>query len=85
MGVALARGEAGRDAIRATRVTRQTVRGKDGGVYYVLAPGPSLMLAPALRLDRALNLAAASRGGSRRASCCGAPSERRSWPRCSGW
>jgi hypothetical protein len=56
MAAALARGEAGRDAIRATRVTRQTVRGKDGGVYYVLAPGPSLMLAPALRLDRAINL-----------------------------
>jgi hypothetical protein len=57
MIMALARGEAGRDAIRATRVTRQTVRGKEGGVYYVLAPGPSLMLAPALRLDRALNRA----------------------------
>jgi hypothetical protein len=56
MAVALARGEAGRDAIRATRIVRQTVRGKDGGVYYVLAPGPSLMLAPTLRLDRTLNL-----------------------------
>ncbi len=55
MAVALARGEVGRDAIRATRITRQTVRGKDGGVFYVLAPGPSLMLAPALRLDRAIN------------------------------
>ncbi len=66
MAVALARGEVGRDAIRATRVTRQTIRGKEGGVYYVLAPGPSLMLAPALRLDRAVNLArGASRGGSR--------------------
>lgn len=53
---ALARGEAGRAAIRATRVTRQTVRGKEGGIYYVLAPGPSLLLAPTLRLDRALNL-----------------------------
>jgi hypothetical protein len=57
MAVAVARGEAGRDAIRATRITRQTVRGKDGGVYYVLAPGPSLMLAPALRIDRAINRA----------------------------
>jgi hypothetical protein len=56
MAVALARGEVGRDAIRATRITRQTIRGKDGGVYYVLAPGPSLALAPALRLDRAINL-----------------------------
>ncbi|HUL78833.1 MAG TPA: hypothetical protein VL691_16330 [Vicinamibacteria bacterium] len=57
MAAALGRGEAGRDAIRATRITRQTIRGKEGGVYYVLAPGPSLLLAPALRLDRALNLA----------------------------
>jgi hypothetical protein len=43
-------------AIRASRVTRQTIRGKDGGVFHVLAPGPSLLLAPLLRLDRALNL-----------------------------
>jgi hypothetical protein len=56
MVVALARGGAGRDAIRATRITRQTVRGKDGGVFYVLAPGPSLMLAPTLRLDRAIDI-----------------------------
>jgi hypothetical protein len=57
MAVALAHGDAGKDAIRATRITRQTVRGKRGGVYYVLAPGPSLLLAPALRLDRAINRA----------------------------
>src|SRR5437773_75434 len=46
----------GASAIRATRVTRQTVRGKEGGVYHVLAPGVSALLAPALRLDRAVNL-----------------------------
>lgn len=46
----------GREAIRATRITRQTIGGKDGGVYHVLAPGPSLLLAPTLRIDRALNL-----------------------------
>ncbi len=57
MAVALAHGDVGREAIRASRITRQTIRGKDGGVYYVLAPGPSLMLAPALRVDRATNLA----------------------------
>ncbi len=57
MAVALSRGEVGREAIRAERITRQTIRGKDGGVFYVLAPGPSLMLAPALRVDRAINLA----------------------------
>jgi hypothetical protein len=56
MAAAVVREDAGRDAIRATRVTRQTVRGKEGGVYHVLAPGPSLLLAPALRLDRWLNL-----------------------------
>ena len=47
----------GRDAIRATRIARQTIGGKDGGVYYVLAPAPSIALAPTLRLDRALNRA----------------------------
>jgi hypothetical protein len=52
----------GRDAIRATRITRQTIAGKDGGVYYVLAPGPSLVLAPALRCDRALNIARGTPG-----------------------
>ena len=50
-------GAVGASAIRATRVTRQTVRGKEGGIYYVLAPGPAFLLAPALRVDRALNLA----------------------------
>jgi len=54
---AVARGEAGREAIRATRIARQLVAGKDGGVYSVLAPGPSLLLAPALRVDRAINRA----------------------------
>jgi hypothetical protein len=61
MAVAVFRGEAGRNAIRATRITRQTIRGKEGGVYYVLAPGPSFVLAPTFRIDRALNL---SRGTS---------------------
>jgi hypothetical protein len=45
----------GASAIRATRITRQTIRGKEGGVYHVLAPGTSLLLAPALRMDRWLN------------------------------
>ena len=59
---AVLRGDAGRGAIRATRITRQTVRGKDGGVFYVLAPGPSLMLAPTLRADRAVNRARGESG-----------------------
>jgi len=59
---AVARGEAGRDAIGATRIARQVVRGKEGGVYSVLAPGPSLLLAPALRADRAVNRARGETG-----------------------
>jgi len=54
---AIVRGEAGRDAIVVTRISRQVVRGKRGGVYSVLAPGPSILLAPALRADRELNRA----------------------------
>jgi hypothetical protein len=52
----------GTSAIRATKITRQTIRGKEGGVYYVLAPGPSILLAPTLRLDRAINLARGTSG-----------------------
>jgi hypothetical protein len=52
----------GASAITASRITRQTIRGKEGGVYHVLAPGPSLLLAPTLRLDRALNLALGTPG-----------------------
>src|SRR5262245_32890495 len=57
MAAALMRGPGavGASAIRATRITRQTVRGKEGGVFHVLAPGTSLLLAPALRVDRWLN------------------------------
>jgi hypothetical protein len=52
----------GASAIRATKITRQTIRGKEGGVYYVLAPGPSMLLAPTLRLDRAINLVRGTSG-----------------------
>jgi hypothetical protein len=52
----------GASAIEATRITRQTVRGKDGGVFHVLPPGVSAILAPALRIDRALNLRTGTRG-----------------------
>jgi hypothetical protein len=55
-------GAVGASAIRATRVTRQTVRGKEGGIYYVLAPGPAFLLAPALRVDRTLNLIRGTEG-----------------------
>jgi hypothetical protein len=64
MIAAMARGPSavGASAIRATRITRQTIHGKEGGVYHVLAPGPSLLLAPVLRADRALNLARGTPG-----------------------
>jgi hypothetical protein len=52
----------GAGAIRASKITRQTIRGKEGGVYYVLAPGPSLLLAPTLRIDRAINRARGTPG-----------------------
>lgn len=52
----------GRESITATRITRQTIQGKEGGVYYVLAPGPSMLLAPTLRVDRALNRARSVQG-----------------------
>jgi hypothetical protein len=58
LGLALGRGEADFDPgrIEAAGVAHLTVRGRDGGAYHVLAPGPAFLLAPALRLDRALNL-----------------------------
>jgi hypothetical protein len=55
-------GAVGAEAIGATRITRQTIRGKEGGVFHVLAPGTSLALAPSLRIDRARNLARGTRG-----------------------
>lgn len=56
---ALARGPSAwtAEAIRARPTAHLTVRGPDGGAYHVLAPGPALLLAPALRVDRALNRA----------------------------
>ena len=44
-----------REAIQASRLGRQTIYGKEGGIYQVLAPGPSLAMAPLLRVDRWLN------------------------------
>jgi hypothetical protein len=64
LAAALLQGPAavGKDAIRASKITRQTIRGKEGGIFYVLAPGPSLLLAPTLRIDRAFNLARGTPG-----------------------
>ncbi len=52
----------GAGAIRAARLARQTVAGKQGGVFHVLSPGPSLLLAPTLRIDRVLNRARGTPG-----------------------
>jgi len=51
-----------REAIQASRLGRQTIYGKEGGIYHVLAPGPSLAMAPLLRVDRWLNRLDGQRG-----------------------
>jgi hypothetical protein len=45
------------EAVMAVPQAHLTVLGPDDGAYHVLAPGPSLLLAPALRLDREINRA----------------------------
>ncbi len=50
------------ERIRALPDAHLTVRGPDGGAYHVLAPGPAVLLAPALRLDRALDRARGTPG-----------------------
>jgi hypothetical protein len=54
---ALVLGEPVFDAARVEdqRVAHLTLASRSGGFYHVLAPGPSLLMAPALRADRALN------------------------------
>ena len=39
----------------ATRANRSMFRSPDGGIYYINAPGPGLLLVPAYLADRALN------------------------------
>lgn len=41
--------------IRATRAGRSMFRSHQGGIYYINAPGPGLLLVPAYLVDRALN------------------------------
>ena len=41
--------------IVATRANRSMFRSPDGGIYYINAPGPGLLLVPAYLTDRALN------------------------------
>lgn len=51
---AAARGELYRGELTATRANRSMFRSAAGGVYYINAPGPGLMLVPAYLLDRKL-------------------------------
>jgi hypothetical protein len=39
----------------ATRANRSMFRSPEGGIYYINAPGPGLLLVPAYLMDRALN------------------------------
>ena len=43
--------------MKARRANRSMFRSAEGGIYYINAPGPGLLLVPALLLDRALNRA----------------------------
>lgn len=42
---------------RAHEANRAMLRGADGGIYYINAPGPALLILPGYLLDRALNRA----------------------------
>lgn len=59
---ALAAGHASWTPHEARADAHLTVRARDGGAYHVLAPGPSVLLAPALRLERAWNHARGTPG-----------------------
>ncbi len=43
--------------MKASRANRSMFRSAEGGIYYINAPGPGLLLVPAVLLDRALNRA----------------------------
>ncbi len=43
--------------MKASRANRSMFRGADGGIYYINAPGPGLLLVPAVLVDSALNRA----------------------------
>jgi len=43
--------------MKARRANRSMFRSAEGGIYYINAPGPGLLLVPAVLLDRALNRA----------------------------
>jgi hypothetical protein len=43
--------------MKARRANRSMFRSEDGGIYYINAPGPGLLLVPAVLADRALNRA----------------------------
>lgn len=43
--------------MKASRANRSMFRSAEGGIYYINAPGPGLLLIPAVLVDRALNRA----------------------------
>ena len=55
IGESAARGEIYRGEMKATRANRSMFRSDDGGIYYINAPGPGLLLVPAYLADRFLN------------------------------
>jgi hypothetical protein len=55
IGESAARGEIYLGEMKATRANRSMFRSPDGGIYYINAPGPGLLLVPAYLADRFLN------------------------------
>jgi hypothetical protein len=51
----VAQGEIYVGSVKATKGNRAMFRSHKGGIYYINAPGPGLLLVPAYLLDRALN------------------------------
>jgi hypothetical protein len=50
-----AKGELYLGEVKATKANRSMFRSHRGGVYYINAPGPGIILVPAFLIDRALN------------------------------
>jgi hypothetical protein len=48
--------------MKASRANRSMFRGADGGIYYINAPGPGLLLVPAVLVDGVLNRALGGSG-----------------------
>ncbi len=51
--------------LNARRANRAMFRSAEGGIYYINAPGPGLLLVPAVLVDHSLNRAFGGTGSSR--------------------